>query len=129
MAVRKTHSIFEVLGKLDYLSILLMHYIGTRMEQDSCVHLNIHEKTKFIEVVRRESGKTFSIGSVNNALLKLKKAHFIRALSKGTFYVNAKYATRYINSDDRKRRINANEEWRFKIENGLPVYSDPTESI
>ena len=122
-------NIFEVIVKLDFLSLLLLHYIGTRMGEDSSIYLNIHEKTRFLEEIQKHGDKHYTMGSINNAIGKLKEAGFMRSINNATFYVNPIYMTRYINNDDRKTRIVANEKWRFKKEHGLPIYTDTINAI
>jgi hypothetical protein len=122
-------NIFEILGKLDLLSIFLLHYLGTRMEEDSCVHFNICEKKRFIEEVRLHSGKLYRIGSVDNALQKLKKTRVIRSVNNASFLIDPLYITKFINDDERKRRVILNEQWKFQKSNNVPIYSDPINEI
>lgn len=127
--VQTFDNILEVAAKVDHVSLLLMFYIGTRMDEDSCIYLNIHEKTRFLEELQEHADKHYTMGTINNAIGTLKGAGFIRTIKNATFYVNPIYMTRYINNNDRKSRITAHEKWRFKKENKLPIYSDTIKSI
>jgi hypothetical protein len=117
-------NIFELHCKLDLLSILLLNYFGRVMGENSIVHFNRFEKNEFITFIKEHGGKEYTVGSIDNALLDLKKVEAIRALGSATFYVNARYVTRYINNDERKRRVTLDEERKFKIKYGLPVWTD-----
>lgn len=117
-------NIFELYGQLNLLSILLLNYFGRIMGEDSTVHFNKFEKKKFIAFIKEYCNKEYKLGSIDNSLVDLKKAEAIRALDNATFYVNAKYITRYINNDERKRRVSLDEERKFQNKYGIPIWTD-----
>jgi hypothetical protein len=77
-------NIFELHCKINLLSIHLLNYFGRVMGENSIIHFNRFEKKEFITFIKEHGGKEYKIGSIDNALLDLKKVEAITALDNAT---------------------------------------------
>jgi hypothetical protein len=82
------YAILGLIGKLDQLSTLIFFYLCDRMDSDSHVCFNLAEKEKFLQQIEVHSGRTYTIGAVNNSLQQLKAVYAIKPHKRSVFYID-----------------------------------------
>lgn len=121
--VQQYRWVLTILYQLNRCEAFLLLYLANYMDDDNIIDFSVRHKESFISMCKDKDGSTsFTMNTINNALLTLKKKFLIRTVARGSFLINPKF---FFKNTKEKQYNQIVLQLNFEEKNGMHVSVEP----